>query len=78
MLFVLRRNNIGPDLGPGQNPATNAAPPGTGAKPVQKPVEKPGAARFAHPLLGAEVLVAVRGPSPGEGGGKKHERRCDP
>ena len=26
--------------------------------------------RFARPLRGAEVLVAVRGPSPGEGGGK--------
>ena len=25
----------------------------------------------ARPLVGAEVLVAVRGPSPGEGGGKK-------
>ena len=37
----------------------------------KKPVEKPGAARFARPLRGAEVLVAVRGPSPGEGGGKK-------
>ena len=36
-----------------------------------KPVEKPGAAQFARPLRGAEVLVAVRGPSPGEGGGKK-------
>ena len=33
-----------------------------------KPVEKRSAARFAHPLRGAEVLVAVRGPSPGEGG----------
>ena len=39
-------------------------------KPRPKPVEKPSAARFAHPLRGAEVLVAVRGPSPGEGGGK--------
>ena len=37
----------------------------------KKPVEKPSAARFARPLRGAEVLVAVRGPSPGEGGGKK-------
>ena len=27
----------------------------------------------ARPLGGAEVLVAVRGPSPGEGGGKKFE-----
>ena len=43
---------------------------GGGTKPVQKPVEKPSAARFARPLRGAEVLVAVRGPSPGEGGGK--------
>ena len=40
-------------------------------KPRPKPVEKPSAARFAHPLRGAEVLVAVRGPSPGVGGGKK-------
>ena len=39
-------------------------------KPRPKCVEKPSAARFAHPLRGAEVLVAVRGPSPGEGGGK--------
>ena len=39
-------------------------------KPGPKRVEKPSAARFAHPLRGAEVLVAVRGPSPGEGGGK--------
>ena len=43
---------------------------GRRTKPGQKPVEKPSAARFAHPLRGAEVLVAVRGPSPGEGGGK--------
>ena len=45
-------------------------------KPRPKCVEKPSAARFAHPLRGAEVLVAVRGPSPGEGGGKneKEER----
>ena len=39
-------------------------------KPGPKPGKKPSAARFAHPLRGAEVLVAVRGPSPGEGGGK--------
>ena len=50
--------------GPGQNPAPNAAPPRT------QPSPKCGAARFAHPLRGAEILVAVRGPSPGEGGGK--------
>ena len=60
MLFVLRRNNIGPDLGPG-------------TKPGQKPGQKPSAAQFARPLRGAEVLVAVRGPSHGEGGGKKKE-----
>ena len=41
-----------------------------GPKPGKKPGKKPSAARFAHPLRGAEVLVAVRGPSPGEGGGK--------
>ena len=40
-----------------------------------KPVEKRSAARFAHPLRGAEVLVAVRGPSPGEGGGKKQNSK---
>ena len=40
---------------------------GTGTKPSPKC----SAARFARPLGGAEVLVAVRGPSPGEGGGKK-------
>ena len=44
-------------------------------KPGPKPVEKPGAARFARPLRGAEVLVAVRGPSPGEGGGKKFTKK---
>ena len=48
---------------------------GGGTKPRPKPVEKPSAARFAHPLRGAEVLVAVRGPSPGEGGGKKIKLR---
>ena len=48
---------------------------GGGAKPVEKPVQKPSAGRFAHPLRGAEVLVAVRGRSPGEGGGKKKERK---
>ena len=41
-----------------------------------KPVEKRSAARFAHPLRGAEVLVAVRGPSPGEGGGKNSQKKC--
>ena len=40
-------------------------------KPEAKPGPKTGTARFAHPLRGAEVLVAVRGPSPGEGGGKQ-------
>ena len=44
---------------------------GGGTKPRPKPGQKPSAARFAHPLRGAEVLVAVRGPSPGKGGGKK-------
>ena len=44
---------------------------GGGTKPRPKPGPKTGAARFARPLRGAEVLVAVRGPSPGEGGGKK-------
>ena len=63
MSFVLRRNNIGPVL------YVICSEKTPGAKPVEKPVEKPGAARFAHPLRGAEVLVAVRGPSPGEGGG---------
>ena len=43
-------------------------------KPRPKPGHKTGTARFAHPLRGAEVLVAVRGPSPGEGGGKKKYR----
>ena len=49
MLFVLRRNNIGPDLyvicsvTAGRGPGTKCGP-------------KPGAARFAHPLRGAEVL----------------------
>ena len=49
--------------GPGQNAAPNLA--------RTKCSPKPGPARFAHPLRGAEVLVAVRGPSPGEEGGKK-------
>ena len=44
---------------------------GCRTKPGPKSGQKPGAARFARPLRGAEVLVAVRGPSPGEGGGKK-------
>ena len=39
-----------------------------------KPVEKRSAARFAHPLRGAEVLVAVRGPSPGVSGGREKKR----
>ena len=47
-------------------------------KPRPKPVEKPSAARFAHPLRGAEVLVAVRGPSPGEGGGKNDTATTSP
>ena len=44
---------------------------GRRTKPRPKCSAKPGTARFARPLRGAEVLVAVRGPSPGEGGGKK-------
>ena len=36
--------------------------------PTQEETQRRPAAR---PLGGAEVLVAVRGPSPGEGGGKK-------
>ena len=48
---------------------------GAGTKPRPKCGKKPSAARFARPLRGAEVLVAVRGPSPGEGGGKKRLRR---
>ena len=55
---------------------------GTGTKPGPKPGpksgKKPSAARFARPLGGAEVLVAVRGPSPGEGGGKKMELLLNP
>ena len=47
-------------------------------KPGPKPVEKPSAARFAHPLRGAEVLVAVRGPSPGDGGREKSKRLSNP
>ena len=46
-----------------------------GAKPVEKPGQKPSAARFAHPLRGAEVLVAVRGPSPGGGVGVRGQRK---
>ena len=42
-----------------------------------KPVEKPGAAQFARPLRGAEVLVAVRGPSPGPRGGGKNPSKAD-
>ena len=53
---------------------------GCRTKPRPKCVEKPSAARFARPLRGAEVLVAVRGPSPGEGGGKnktqEESQRC--
>ena len=44
---------------------------GCRTKPRPKCGKKPSAARFARPLRGVEVLVAVRGPSPGEGGGKK-------
>ena len=36
---------------------------GGGSGGGTKPRPKTGAARFAHPLRGAEVLVAVRGPS---------------
>ena len=44
---------------------------GGGTKPRPKPGPKTGAAKFARPLRGAAVLVAVRGPSPGKGGGEK-------
>ena len=37
----------------------------------KKPGPKTGAARFARPLRGAEVLVAVVGPSPEFGGKEK-------
>ena len=40
-------------------------------KPSPKCSPKTGAARFARPLRGAEVLAAVRGPSPGERGREK-------
>ena len=53
MLFVLRRNNIGPDL----YVICSEKAPGT------KPRTKCSAARFDRPLGGADVLVAVRGPS---------------
>ena len=36
----------------------------------RNPVQKPGHDPAARPLAGAEVLVAVGGPSPGEGEGK--------
>ena len=36
----------------------------------KKPGPKCGKNQAARPLAGAEVLVAVRGPLPGEGGGK--------
>ena len=36
-----------------------------------KPGPKIRKDQAARPLTGADVLVAVRGPSPGEGGGKK-------
>ena len=63
MSFVLTRNNIGPDL----YVICSEKAPGT------KPVEKPSAAGLPRPLGGAEVLVAVRRPSPGEGGREKLE-----
>ena len=45
---------------------------GCRTKPGPKCSPKTSAARFVRPLRGAEVLVAVRGPSPGDGGeGKK-------
>ena len=63
-----------------ENPATipityllniRTAGRGRRIKPSPKPEPKCSAARFVRPLGGAEVLVAVRGPSPGEGGRKK-------
>ena len=47
---------------------------GGGSGGGTKPRPKTGAARFARPLRGAEVLVAVRGPSPGPRGGGKKKR----
>ena len=44
---------------------------GTGTKPGPKPGPKSGKNQAARPLRGAEVLVAVRGPSPGKGGREK-------
>ena len=44
---------------------------GCRTKPGPKCGKKPSAARFARPLRSVEVLVAVRGPSPGEGGREK-------
>ena len=38
---------------------------------MKKPRKKPRKDPAARPLAGAEVLVAVGEPSPGEGGGKK-------
>ena len=43
---------------------------GCRTKPGPKPSPKIGTDQAARPLAGGEVLVAVVGPSPGEGGGK--------
>ena len=94
MLFVLRRNSIGADLyvicpstlifryyySIEELGGREGGGGGGRTKPGPKPGKKPSAARFAHPLRGAEVLVAVRGPSPGEGEGKKpavKEKKCE-
>ena len=50
---------------------------GGGKKPSPKPGKKIGTDQAARPLAGAEVLVAVRGPSPRcSGGGKKKIDPC--
>ena len=46
---------------------------GAGTKTRPKCGKKPSAARFARPLRGVEVLVAVRGPSPGEEGREEED-----
>ena len=63
--FYYSREELGGREGGGDGTGTKPGP-----KPGPKSGKKPGTARFARPLGGAEVLVAVRGPSPGEGGGK--------
>ena len=52
-----------PDPNPGRTRAPEKTRPETRPETQRRPV--------VRPLGGAEVLVAVRGPSPGEGGGKK-------